>query len=100
MPLVQQCLNGHQWEADTAGSNSCPICGATGTSVPPAGMAPSMQGTAGASASEQPTAAPLLASEQPTAARKPRAGAGELVIPGYEILAQLGRGGIDVGRSG
>jgi serine/threonine protein kinase len=92
------CPRGHQWEARTAAGAShdtqqlCPVCGAG----PLAQAVPSQQGTRPAparamSAQRDPRFAPTVPQQAAPLASEPRP-----TVAGYEILEELGRGGMGV----
>src|SRR5262245_26670924 len=77
-----QCVRGHRWEAAGAGpAPACPECGAPASATPP-GPRPSGLPTW----PTDPAAGPAGAGN----------GAPEVVVPGYEVLGELGRGGMGV----
>ena len=80
------CRCGHSWSAISNGPLACPACGA------PVGL--SAAETATLPPKPQP-AAPETATLPPSEA-VPAAQAGSLAVPGYEILGELGRGGMGV----
>src|SRR5690349_15257900 len=74
MALVS-CSHGHQWEAGKAGATEperCPVCGGAGDTVPPSTLAWDDRPYAPAPAGAAPA------------------------VPGYELLDELGRGGMGV----
>lgn len=66
MPRLYRCANGHQWDRESA---SCPVCGA-------------------------PERTQALTATGPPVA--PAAEAPPPVVPGYDVLAEVGRGGMGV----
>src|SRR5215207_9998259 len=95
MKKVHTCPKGHQWEAladDTA--PSCPHC------MPTVQLGPDPRGCASA-APDQTTALPSLPAagpRDPTPADPPPdpPPACKVLVPGYEVLCELGRGGMGV----
>ena len=115
MPQRLTCPQGHEWElADGAETGPlhpvCPVCGsvpaagAEGATLPPAAPPTGEPATAAtlppAARSEVPTpmaGTPTPGPEQADAARAVSlATPGGVIIPGYEILGELGRGGMGV----
>jgi Protein kinase domain len=105
MPRLLTCPQGHQWELPTAEDDRppdpavlCPCCGA------PPGPAPANAASNPADAATLPPQTParpsaadaeavtLLAVNAPLAVPAPT----RLVVAGYEVLAELGRGGMGV----
>ena len=73
------CAQGHDWTADGGPPTACPVCGERTVRPPPDPNA---------------TLPPhLLDATQPTA---PLCAAEPVFVPGYEILGELGRGGMGV----
>jgi serine/threonine protein kinase len=94
MPALLTCALGHQWDGDPLSPTPCPHCGGWPlrsdqrhllADIP---TQPHAQAPAGASRAEAPTVAvaPMLPADAP----EPWA------IPGYEILAELARGGMGI----
>src|ERR1051326_1258387 len=83
MPERLRCPHGHEWQAVSTTATAFPKCGA------PAALASTILPAA---APPQPT---TVANVKPAVATSPAA-ARAAVIPGYEILAELGRGGMGV----
>jgi WD40 repeat protein/tRNA A-37 threonylcarbamoyl transferase component Bud32 len=75
MSQLWRCANGHQWE--DGGDAGCPVCGSTERTAAPAG--PSTMSLS----SSAPWPPPPEATTLPT-------------VPGFEILEELGRGGMGV----
>src|SRR2546426_9332461 len=96
------CPHGHQWEASasdlTAGPLSCPICGVT-VEVPASGSAVAVEpapteDTSPPDQASHHTPPPLM--EAPTLPPSPvqAVALGLPTVAGYEILEELGRGGM------
>jgi predicted Ser/Thr protein kinase len=106
MPRLLTCPQGHQWELpETEGGGSavqllCPVCGSPVSGVSPASSAET--GTyhpAGANQSEAETLAPKTpsnpeSSEPLEVLPAPQFTTPAPEIPGYEIVGELGRGGM------
>jgi predicted Ser/Thr protein kinase len=91
MPVLLRCPNGHQWEAATGEREAttdwpprCPVCGAAPQAetetLPP--RAPE-SGASSEAATLAPAGAPAPVADRP-------------IISGYEIVEELGRGGMGV----
>src|SRR5229473_3069317 len=107
MPRLLTCPHGHQWELpDTEGGGSavqllCPVCG-TPQIAEPRPIASAETGTyhpAGVNQSEAETLVPKTpsdadSSEPPEALPAPQLSTPAPEIPGYEIVGELGRGGM------
>src|SRR5262245_46615174 len=98
MPQILSCPRGHQWEYSTeaalfpaSGSHLCPVCGASCTQETlSAGEWPSLR-------DELPPAPPVTSSLTINSANPSGAPAVPWpAVPGYEILGELGRGGMGV----
>jgi predicted Ser/Thr protein kinase len=94
MPAVLTCPQGHRWELPGNGQADttewpvhCPVCGAA---VEAAALT-AAEGSRDAAAAETPSETPTLAPAGPVAVAE-----GLPSIDGYEVLAELGRGGMGV----
>jgi serine/threonine protein kinase len=105
MPRLLRCANGHEWEASAdqtsaAGSAvaACPICGAAENTAPVSEM-PRLGDTVTATppffSPVQPPP-PVPVSHRETAPLAEREGYGFPAVAGYEILEELGHGGMGV----
>jgi serine/threonine protein kinase len=101
------CPRGHQWEAseDSVGGTVtpavCPVCGvAAPHPIPAARSAPpttnSPPGTEESTSTQHVTAAPMPEDSRTVAPSAQSAGPARVAVPGYEILKELGRGGMGV----
>src|SRR5205807_8683178 len=95
MPEQWTCPRGHQWQTPSRSDGTaevtpalCPVCGATALSRPPA-EGPRLETISLAS---PPRAGDPTISASPSATiAPPKTG-----VPGYEILGEIGRGGMGV----
>jgi WD40 repeat protein/tRNA A-37 threonylcarbamoyl transferase component Bud32 len=96
MPSMQSCPHGHQWSTET-GSSACPVCGlpplaslVTVEVFPPS----SVSGPQARAGNGTPGTHPDSETSADSAPPRP---AGKMVHPpGYEILGEIGRGGMGV----
>lgn len=95
MSVVRRCPSGHQWESPVEGS-ACPVCGSAEnpTKVDPLATAVSV--------ADHDAATTLPSASDTPAATSPRRSWGEdtqirhAEVPGFEIVRELGRGGMGV----
>jgi tetratricopeptide (TPR) repeat protein/tRNA A-37 threonylcarbamoyl transferase component Bud32 len=96
MPTIYRCSQGHLWEAGP-GQTACAACGAAGAPVPRDDTAPAAAPGDSCPASQVPAYVPALTKlDTPGAPPAGARTAGLPVIPGYELLGVLGRGGMGV----
>ena len=75
MTTLLRCVNGHEWQADPGGSAPCPLCGAP---EQPLGLPPTFPGS------------------RPAFTINPDAPQAPPVLAGYEVLEEIGRGGMGI----
>src|SRR6516165_3598944 len=106
MKTLFRCSGGHEWEWPQANVTlspgatlPCPICGAMGSLCPEATEAPSAVVGAPAADSAAPYETLMLVlseSDVPRGAEPAAVLPERVTLPGYEVLRELGRGGMGV----
>jgi hypothetical protein len=95
MPNLLSCVRGHEWEAGPdEPPAACPVCGASVQTLPEPALPPPAPGTAAPTTAE-PAGAPTTRPPEAPPAGDGSPG-GRVLVPGYEVLGELGRGGMGV----
>jgi serine/threonine protein kinase len=94
MPQTRTCPFGHRWEGDGPAGQHCPVCASAGASSD--GSRPATAAGAADELPPLPDTATAWRPEAPTAGAGPESPRRLPTIPGYEVLGEVGRGGMGV----